>query len=159
MPVQNPHPIYGTVTLAAKGYGSTAVNQHGCRIWVKDLTEGTTRISYWGGATKENIYITQTNSDGEYILDLADLTSAYANSDTVRVYCEFDNKITWRDVTIVLVEGMTRVNFTLSKHSGLIDGCRSTASKADRAKGGLQHLGTGMKPGCLKGFRGEQVTS
>lgn len=159
MPTQNPFPVFGTVTLATKGYGSTAVAQEGCRIWIKDLTEGTTRISYWGGSTKENVYITQTNSNGDYILELSDLTSAYANNDTVRVYCEFDNKITWRDFTLSVQTGLQKVDFTLSKHSGLIDGCRSTVDKTDRSKGGLQHLGTGMRPGVLKGFRGEQVGS
>lgn len=155
MPVQTPYPIYGTVTLETKGYGSSDIVQQGCRIWIKDLTEGTTRISFDGNSSKENYYITASNVHGYYILDLADLTSAYANGDKVRVYCEYDGKITWTDFTLVIQDGIKNINFQLSKHSGLIDGCRSTVNRGDRAKGGLQHLGTGMRPGLKPSGRGE----
>lgn len=150
MAPQTAFPIFGKVTLATKGYGSTAVNQRGARIWIKDRTEGTVRISFLATAANENVYITQTDNNGDYILDLANLTTAYAAGDKIRVYCEWDGSITWRDYTLLIADGIKEIDFTLHKHSGLIDGCKGAVSDADR-KYGLHKLGTGMRKG-LKGM-------
>lgn len=107
------------------------------------------RISYIKGA-KENVYITRTNSTGEYVLDIADLTSSYADADKIRVYCEWNGKITWQDFNLELEAGAREVNFALHKHSGLIDGCKKSVDAAYSASG-THHLGTGLKPG-LKGM-------
>jgi len=117
------------------------------------LTDSTKRISYLSSGSKENIYITQTNSNGLYILDLANLVASYSINDVIRVYCEWDGKIIWQDFTLTgatKTTGLKLINFELHKHSGLIDGCRGTVSKKDRRLG-LHHLGTGLRPG-LKGM-------
>ena len=147
MPEQNPYPIYGTVTLTRAGSSS---NLEGATVWIKDRTEGTVRVSY-GGDSKEDFYITRTNSSGQFVLDLAELTSSYDNGDKVRVYCEFGNTITFTDFTLDIVDGLKEVNFSLTAKSGLIDGLTSTVDKGDR-KAGLEHLGTGLRPALNDGL-------
>lgn len=138
----------GTVTVA-RGYGATAANLEGARVWAWDMTEGTIATAI--GTEKENINITCTNSAGQYIIDLANITSAYANGDTVRVYVEAEDILTWTDHTVSTTVGAGTVNFTLSRRSGLKDGLTKSV-KANQRAAGLEHLGTGMRPGLKDGL-------
>ena len=146
MAVQEPHVIYGTVSVVR---GATTYNIQGATVWIWDQTEGTVKIA---DADTEGTAIARTNSLGQYALDIANITSAYANSDSVRVYCEVDGELTFTDYTLVRTAGIKNINFALTRKSSLNDGLKRTVSAADRAAG-LQKLGTGMRTGMKDGLR------
>jgi len=129
---QAPFPITGTVT-----YNSSVLQ--GAKVWAQDITEGT--MAY----AQENLTFAYTNASGQYVIDLANITSAYANLDKIRVYCEIENMGTWSDIVISLGEGSASCDFTITRKSGLTDGIKST--KDTSGKYGLSSLGRGMKIG------------
>ena len=129
MGAQKPYPISGTVTL-----NGTAVN--GARLWAQDTTEGTfthkeTDVSY-----------VETNSSGQYLIDVANITSAYANADTVRVYCTAKGIETYADVTLNTTTGVSTQNFALT----------SRGPVAGVMKDGIDKLGSSMKKGTKDGL-------
>jgi hypothetical protein len=130
--VQSPFPITGTVTYNSSVY-------RGAKIWLQDITEGTNAYA------QENLTFAYTNASGQYVIDLANVTSAYANLDKVRVYCEIENMGTWTDIVISLGEGSASCDFTITRKSGLTDGIKSTQD--DDGKYGLSSIGRGLKIG------------
>ena len=131
---QSPFVISGTVTLNGSNY-------HGAQVWVRDMTEGT--IS----EPVEDVTYIYTNSQGQYIIDMANNTSAYADGDTVRVFCKIGDMILWHDVTLNLTEGALTRNFAFTRKSGLSDGLKG--SPLSTQKGGLTSSNTfkGLKDG------------
>jgi len=147
MPAQTPYPISGIVTIQRPG-GATAENVEGARIWIWDLTEGTKKTAIGSG---EGTLITTTNSSGQYLFDLANITSGYSNGDKVRVFCEVEGILTWEDTTIDIGVGASTVNFTIKRRSGLKDGLKAAVT-AEQRPHGLEHLGTGLTPGLKDGL-------
>lgn len=141
---QNPHPIYGTVTVIR---GGTTYNIEGATVWAWDMTEGTVSIAT---ADTEGTSIARTNSLGQYALDVSNITTTFATSDVVRVYCEVDGEITFSDYT--LTGFIKNLNFALTRKSSLRDGITRSVSASNRAAG-LKHLGTGMRVGLKDGLR------
>ncbi len=120
MAKQTPYPISGTVALA-----STAVS--GARIWAIDITEGTITTN-----SVADIHLFHTDSDGKYLLDLGNLTTAYANGDTVRVYCDYGRWVTYADITVNTFTGFSTQNFSITSKSGLSDGLTDTLDSKGR---------------------------
>lgn len=142
---QTPYSIKGTVQLrynTQAGVQTTAAVK-GAIVWAQDITEGTFNI-------KEKESKVYTNDSGEYNLDLANMTSAYANSDTVRVYVQYGDIVTYSDVTINIKTGISTENFTLIRRSGLLDGLKKTL--VDGGKGGLEKFARGLKKGMKDGM-------
>ena len=99
--VQVAYPLSGSVAL------NTTLHR-GAKVWARDLTEGTIpEIS----ASIEDIKVFYTNQNGEYLIDLANITSAYANADTVRIFCQVYDKLKWEDVTVNTTTGYSEANF------------------------------------------------
>ena len=147
MPTQVPYPISGTVTVQ-RSYGATASNVEGARVWIYDKTEGTKKIAF---IAQEDIHITTTNSSGQYILDVANLTSAYSDNDSVEVWVEVEGYRLRTIHTLSVGAGSGTVNIVLYRRSGLKDGLTRTVSKSDRQYG-VEHFGTGMTPGLRDGL-------
>ena len=133
---QAPFAISGTVTVNSSLY-------HGAQLWLRDLTEGTITPPV------DDITYVYTNALGQFLLDLANNTSAYANGDTVRVYCKVGNMITFSDITINKTEGMYNLNFTFTRKSALVDGVRDSPSSDN--KGGL--YSNALQKGCSDGLQ------
>ncbi len=146
---QNPYPISGVIQYE-RPKGATAANAEGARIWIKDINDTKTPISIIDG---EDVRATATNSSGQYILDLANLTTSYENGDIIRVYVEYQGYMTWSDHTVQIGEGSGTVNITLYIRSGLKDGVRSTVT-ASQSEYGTKMLGSGLRPGLKDGLIG-----
>jgi len=147
MPAQNPYPISGTVTYE-RPKGATAAAVDGARIWIMDITEGTKKIAFASG---EGTLITTTNSSGQYLFDLANFTSSYSADDNVEIWVEAQGYYLKGNHRVDIGTGSGTVNFVLYRRSGLKDGLTRTVSTGDRQYG-LEHLGTGMKPGLKDGL-------
>lgn len=127
--------IKGTVTLDGSAY-------EGAQIWIRDYTEGTVPEPI---DDHTHMY---TNSVGRYLINLAECTQAYANADSVRIYCKVGNIISKSTVTISKTQGYTTANFTITRRSGMVDGIKSTPLTS--GKGGLYPTGT--EKGCIDGL-------
>ena len=132
MAQQSPHQIRGTVTL-----GGSA--KQGATIWAMDITEGTFRYR------KKDVSLVYTDSDGHYIIELANITSAWADGDRIRVYCKVGEIETYTDVYVSIQAGFSVADFTIVRKSGLVDGARDTVSTT--GENGLFGIGTGKKYG------------
>lgn len=128
--------------------GATAANITGARIWLMDITEGTKKVAITSG---EGTLITTTNSSGQYLLDLANLTSAYADNDLVEGWCEVEGYYLKGTHRVSVGTGYGTINFVLYRRSGLVQGVGRTV-RSDQRPHGLEHLGTGIKPGLADGL-------
>jgi len=132
---QAPFVIRGTVTVDGSVY-------QGAEVYVRDTSEGTMP------APVDDYTRVWTNSSGQYLINLAQSTQAYSNGDTVRVYCRIPkiDKVQYSDITIRTQEGSYTVNFTVTRYSGLVDGCKP--SPLTSGKGTLnRQLVSGCKDG------------
>jgi hypothetical protein len=132
--VQTPYPISGTVTVDGSLY-------QGAHVWVRDMTEGSMKPPI------EDVTYFYTNALGQYLIDIANNTDAYADGDKIRVYCKVGNIETFSDVNINLAAGSATVNFTITRKSGMVDGMKG--SRLATQKGGLtsSNLNPGLKDG------------
>lgn len=125
---QAPFAISGTVTLDGSAY-------HGGQVWLRDMTEGTIKEPV------EDITYVYTNASGQYVINLADSTTAYADGDVVRIFCKVGDMIKWLDITISMREGVfDNANFTFTRKSGFVDGLKGSALSTQ--KGGLTSSNT-----------------
>jgi hypothetical protein len=129
---QTPKPVQGVVRLD----GSPV---EGARTWALDLTEGT-NIGY-----KENVSVSYTNGRGEYVHDIADLTTSYANNDLVRIFYQVGEIESWVDVRIKQRGILPSQNISVNRVSGLKDGLKNTLDAKGRF--GVEKFGRGLKPG------------
>lgn len=129
---QDPYQIRGIVTLNGSNY-------QGASVWAQDITEGTFTHR------KKNVSLVFTNAAGEFIINLANITSAWADGDKVRVYVKAGEIFTWVDVGVFISRGYTTCNFALTRKSRLVDGARNTTAAS--GENGLFNLGTGIKRG------------
>lgn len=143
--LQTPYVIAGRVRLNIRASGADVnTNQRGALIWAEDMTEGTFKYR------EENISMVHTNTEGEYIIDVANITSAYSQGDRVRIYCKLGDETDWQDVILVTQIGVTFLNFTFPNKSGLKDGLKGTLN--DDGLYGLESMGKGMKKGLQDGM-------
>ena len=133
--LQAPYGIKGTVTYNSSVY-------QGARIWIRDVSEGTVP-SY-----EEDYTYVYTNVSGQYIINLAQSTQAYSNSDSVRVYCQIGDIIDYSDITVNKLTGFSTVNFSITRKSALVDGCKG--SPLTSGKGGLHKE---ITKGCIDGLK------
>lgn len=131
---QQPYGIKGTVTLNSSNY-------EGAKIWIRDVTEGTVP------APVDDYTIVYTNTEGKYIINLANSTQAYSNSDSVRVYAEVGDIVDFSDITIDKRAGFNTANFSITKKSGQVDGVKG--SPLSSGKGGLNKE---LTRGCNNGL-------
>ena len=144
---QNPYPISGTFEYE-RPKGATAENGEGARVWIQDINDTKIPISIIHG---EDVRATATNSSGQYILDLANVTTAYENEDLIKVYVEYQGYYMIGTHTVEIGVGSGTVDFTMYIRSGLKDGVRSTVT-ASQSEYGTKKLGTGLKPGLKDGL-------
>jgi len=93
---QVPYAIWGKVK-ARRTPGGTLTAVEGAKITLVDLTEGTGHSP----APRENITMFYTTNAGEFLIDLANITTAYAAADTLRVICEYQNTSSYTDTSQV----------------------------------------------------------
>ena len=133
MATQQPYPIRVSVTLNGTAY-------RGAKIWATDITQ----TGYV--ASVEDAHFARTTSNGRCILDVNNFigSGTYANGDTVRVYCQVGNILTYSDITLDTKTQQTLVTFTIVRKSGLNDGLTSTLD--DDQKNAFDNL-RGLRPG------------
>ena len=120
---QKQYAISGTVTLGGSNY-------HGGQIWIRGLRDG--KIP----APVDDITYIYTNAKGQYLINVANNTTAWEDGDTVRVWCKVGNMIKYTDVNIdQTLPGLT-VDFAFTRASALVDGCKGSALATQ--KGGLR---------------------
>ena len=136
MPANKPFGIRGTVTR-----GDNAVQ--GAKIWAENVDSPNTSMEPY----KDGFTYIRTDSNGRYLLESANISSAVTNGETIRVYCQNGDEKTFADVTITVATaaGVTQ-NFSLS--TSLVDGVKDTPI-AD-GSGALKHNTT--RRGCVNGL-------
>jgi len=135
--VQQPFAIWGLVKV-----GGSVVQ--GAKVSLVNLDDGTGHMP----VPVENVNMFYTNGAGEYLIDLANITTAYAHNDTVRVMCEVEGITDYSDVNIHDTEGHKEVNFTLTRLSSLEDGIKTSAlprQTGSLKRGLVQGLTDGME--------------
>lgn len=146
VPIQTPFGIYGVVARYEVDAGTQSTKYcRGARIWAQDITEGTHQHR------EETVSFHYTNSKGEYIMNVAEITSNYADNDTVRVYCKWGDMVTFKDVRIAITTGFVECNFELTRKSRLLDGLKDTTDA--RGKFGLKKWSVGLKRGLKDGMK------
>ena len=130
---QVPYAIYGTVTVNGSLY-------QGAKVWLRDITD--TGIP----APVDDITVFFTNASGEYLIDLANCTLAYANADTVYVYCQVGDEPPKRaTVTVSTTTGYSSQNFTFTLN--LVDGLKASilaTGKGTLYPGTIRFLNDGL---------------
>jgi len=138
---QTPFGIFGRVLRQEVDAGTQSwKNCKGAQIWAYDMTEGTINTTI-----TENVTYIYTNTSGQYIINVADITTNYRDLDKVRIYCKFGNIVTYQDITLHIRRGFEEVNFVLTRKSRLLDGLTDTLG--DRGKYGWYSFGRGLKKG------------
>jgi len=132
---QSPYTIRGTVTVNSSNY-------EGARIFIRDMTEGTTP------SPVDEYTQVYTNSSGQYLINLAQSTAAYSNGDVIKVYCQVGNIIDVATITVDTRSGEHVVNFAITRRSGLTDGLKG--SSLSSGKGGLNRE---LVNGCTDGLK------
>lgn len=144
---QQPYPIKGTVTFTNTRSGTKAAVQ-GAIVWAYDTTEGTHATDAVPGDNKKIFY---TRENGQYIIDLANITSAWANGDVVKVYCKYGDIFDWTLHTVDRNKGFGTVNFAFERMSGLKDGLDNDTDPKRRF--GLRQMGDrGLRKGLKDGM-------
>ena len=109
---QIPYPIRGIIKMNIRSGGADVFTaQQGAIVYARDITEGTFKYS------KRNVSIVYTNSIGEYIIDVANITSSYSNGDTIRVYCKLGGRYDFFDMTLNTGIGFIVQNFNFTHKS------------------------------------------
>lgn len=140
MPIQTPYPIYGYVKLNERASGADVnTAQRGALVWAQDITEGTFKYR------KKDVSLVYTNNAGEYIINVANITSSYSTGDKIRIYVKLGDRYTYADVTIHTQTGITNQDFNFTHKSELNDGLKGTLD--DDGQYGLESMGKGMKKG------------
>jgi len=143
--LQFPYPIVGHIYKTTRASGAdTATAQRGALVWAQDITEGTFKYR------EKDVSLVYTNTEGEYIIDIANITSAYANGDTVRIYVKVGDMKTYEDITLATAVGVSVLNITFPNKSELTDGLKGTLD--DDGQYGLESMGKGMKKGLQDGM-------
>ena len=133
---QAPYIVRGTVTLNGTAY-------QGAEVWVRDTTEGTMP------APVDDFTRVWTNSSGQYLINLAQSTQAYAQSDKIRIYCNIPkvDKVQYSDVTVDKTGGAATVNFTVVNYTGNVDGVKPSPLTSGRGT-----LNRQLVSGCKDGM-------
>ena len=144
---QNPYPISGVFDYE-RPKGAASTNGEGARVWIKDIDDEKIPISITEG---EDVRATATNSSGQWLLDLANITTAYADGDDFIVYLEYQGNYLIGTGIVDIGTGSSTVNLTMYIRSGLKDGVGNTVS-ASQSEFGAKKLGTGMRVGLKSGL-------
>lgn len=130
---QVPYAIYGTVTVDGSLY-------QGAKVWVRDIDDDGVP------APISDITVFYTNASGEYLIDLANCTLAYANADTVYIFCQVGDQPPKRtSITVDTTVGYTSQNFTFTLN--LVDGLKAsklTTGKGTLYPGPIRHMVDGL---------------
>ena len=102
-------------------------------------------------AREANVSLVYTNSKGQYIIDVANITSEYAAGDTIRVYAKVGGRYTYTDTRVDTNVGISIVNFNFTHKSELNDGLKGTLDV--NGQYGLESIGRGMKKGMKDGMQ------
>ena len=133
---KTPFSISGKVTLDGSNY-------QGAIVWLKDITTGGS-----GPLPVKDVGYAITNQYGDYLLGLTEVQSNYNDSDSITVSCMTQNGISKISVVVAdIVLGKATANFTLTKKSGLVDGCKSSPL-TDRSGGIVKNQ---LQKGCVDG--------
>jgi len=135
---QAPYGIKGTVTVNGTAF-------HGARIWLRDTTEGTE------ASPVDDHTQVYTNASGKYTINLGDSTNAYANGDSVTVYCLAGRLLGTSVITVSKRAGYSTVNFSFTRGSGLTDGVRGSPL-VDGPLAGKGGLSRQLSKGCSDGI-------
>jgi len=131
---QMPYGIRGTVTVDGSLY-------EGAKLWVRDTTEGTMP------APVDDYTLVWSNTSGQYLINLAQNTQAYADADTVRVYCDIGRALIYSDIVVNKPKGWTAVNFSHTTKSGMVDGVKASPLASGRGT-----LNRQLVRGCKDGM-------
>ena len=129
----NPYGLRGTITVG----GSP---QQGVRVWVQNLT-----TTYNHNFIK-NITYYLTDSQGKFLIDLANIQTAITNGDKIRVFMEYGDFTGYTDHTVVSTNAGGAVNWTITRLSKLNDGIGDNTTTGE---GGLDtwQLKIGLRDG------------
>jgi len=151
MAKQRSYPMFGRVTFYRGDQASTsAAGVAGAKIWIWDGTEGTKASDTEQGVNLKGPYF--TDDTGRYSINLANITTAYAQGDVIYIYCTYGRIATFTTTTVDINTGKSEINFALVKKSGLKDGLDNTVD--DRGRFGLRQMGErGVRKGLKDGMQ------
>lgn len=135
--IYNPYPISGTVFDTD---GSTAVE--GVQVQIINMTQGKTRL------------ITTTDANGQYMLNLGNLSSGYANSDVLYLIASHSdtsedaaassydgpNKCEYYRTTVNTTNGLEEKNLVLRIGSYIIGDCALVGGKISNNNASAQYV-------------------
>ena len=142
---QTPYVIAGHVRVNERASGADSyTNKRGAIVWAQDLNEGTYKYR------EKDLSLVYTNAKGEFIIDVANITTQYQNGDIVRLHAKFGDLYTYVDVGVHTNVGVSFQNIDFPNKSELKDGLKGTLDIDGQF--GLESIGKGLVKGLKDGL-------